>query len=690
ESRPASAVVRLRDGKHEERWLLADGWWADAFLPPSYRELVSWSVKAIPWAFAMHIAQRFWQSDQDTKQNGAKQGDANPNDLLKHPGALILAIGEMSVALAFAPLFVILLALALILGLLPIPQLRTFILAAQGNLVSTVGDCFAFVESPVRAALIRTRILNGLEWLKERCEQTIMVAHSQGAAVVLDSLGAIGVAKDDGSPRFEELGSNQMPDALVTFGAGTNQLAGLKTLTAGLPSKIGPNPVFYALWLLIFTISTIGWLGTAMLSHQTSIKQVLVTVGLLLGSVVLYGLIVGGISNVVARFGKRANDTALKKWATDEGLTSVEVHKYLTAPEYAAKREELLLEIGKKRKERILIPVLLWTMLPLVVGFVWLAETSKLPIFPVSLIGLASLFLLMLIFGILLMKAAVTTVRMPPGLRCWIDIFASADPVPNGRTRIVPSESGAPKSESRFKSIPIWNLGSLFADHTAYWDNLDGFVLRVARACAETARSPWKNKLPPESSEVDERAKWRVGWLRLARWAIQASWLGGGAALWIWHGKDVPMPFSLPGWLPAIATSAARLALFAAAIALAARGSCGVFQLIWGIWARSEQKTVLAHQPLGGEKFWSRKELWPLVGMGMVVTIFIVLALAAVRDDLSLTNTSELVSLVLVFLSPAALLILLLIRLRPAPQVAQRETEAAQRSRLTSAEPLGS
>jgi hypothetical protein len=150
------------------------------------------------------------------------------------------------------------------------------------------------------------------------------------------------------------------------------------------------------------------------------------------------------------------------------------------------------------------------------------------------------------------------------------------------------------------------------------------------------------------------------------------------------------MPFSLPGWLPAIATSAARLALFAAAIALAARGSCGVFQLIWGIWARSEQKTVLAHQPLGGEKFWSRKELWPLVGMGMVVTIFIVLALAAVRDDLSLTNTSELVSLVLVFLSPAALLILLLIRLRPAPQVAQRETEAAQRSRLTSAEPLGS
>ncbi len=69
--------------------------------------------------------------------------------------------------------------------------------AAQSKLTATVGDSFAFVESPVRAALIRTCILDGLEQLKRRrCKHTVIVAHSQGAAAVMDALGGMTLEPD--------------------------------------------------------------------------------------------------------------------------------------------------------------------------------------------------------------------------------------------------------------------------------------------------------------------------------------------------------------------------------------------------------------------------------------------------------------------------------------------------------------
>src|SRR5215831_10750160 len=86
--------------------------------------------------------------------------------------------------------------------------------------------------------------------------------------------------------------------------------------------------------------------------------------------------------------------------------------------------------------------------------------------------------------------------------------------------------------EGGHESKRIWNLGSLFRDHTAYWDNRDGFVLRVARVCAETAESPWTHELPDESDFVDKRAAWRVGFLRTARWISGLTWLVLGVSLW--------------------------------------------------------------------------------------------------------------------------------------------------------------
>src|SRR5687768_15014930 len=44
---PAEVEILIHADGKEERWLLAEGWWAGSFPAPSYRELVSWSVRAV-------------------------------------------------------------------------------------------------------------------------------------------------------------------------------------------------------------------------------------------------------------------------------------------------------------------------------------------------------------------------------------------------------------------------------------------------------------------------------------------------------------------------------------------------------------------------------------------------------------------------------------------------------------------
>jgi hypothetical protein len=113
----AEAKVRidtLRGGT--ERWLLRESWWAESLPAPTYGELVSWSVRALPWSIAIHFAQRYWRAAS-----------------LERMTARLSAR-----ALAFLQLFVALLcasadcraAFVLLLGLLPIPQLR-FDIAVQ-------------------------------------------------------------------------------------------------------------------------------------------------------------------------------------------------------------------------------------------------------------------------------------------------------------------------------------------------------------------------------------------------------------------------------------------------------------------------------------------------------------------------------------------------------------------------------
>src|SRR6266487_2674497 len=56
---PAHAVVRIRGDGVDETWMFAEAWWAETFRAPPFTQLVTWSVRAIPWTIGMHAAQRF-------------------------------------------------------------------------------------------------------------------------------------------------------------------------------------------------------------------------------------------------------------------------------------------------------------------------------------------------------------------------------------------------------------------------------------------------------------------------------------------------------------------------------------------------------------------------------------------------------------------------------------------------------
>jgi hypothetical protein len=272
------------------------------------------------------------------------------------------------------------------------------------------------------------------------------------------------------------------------------------------------------------------------------------------------------------------------------------------------------------------------------------------------------------------MKVNVTeSVRNPPGLCRWVDLYASADPVPSGATRIAEEKPAEAKSadptSAEVKCVPVWNRGSILSDHTTYWDNLDGFVLRIARVCAETAKSPWQDKLPPATcwEWADPRAAWRVDFLRWAEWLNTLLWLFAFVLLWTRHGARVPLPFELPSWFPAWAPTAAQFAVLVVLVAVAWWATAALLRWPWSLWVRGEQELVLAHEVP------DNNPSMLLYGMGTVIILLVVLAGALARGyesgarELSV-DPGEWVVLSAVMVAWGFILAHIALWLRPGPQ----------------------
>jgi hypothetical protein len=563
---PAEVAVDLHYAGQTEKWLLAEAWWAGSFPAPTYSELVSWCTRAVPWSIALHIAQRYWQAGPQASRRAKLV-------------ARCAAVVRFIVVMSLAPVLIALLGVSLLLGLLPIPQLRSLIISTQTKLVGTVGESLAFVESPLRAVFIRSRILNSLERVQGRCERTVVVAHSQGAAAVLDAIGGIIPLAERDKPMDPTLPPKRpVPQSLVTFGSGINQLVSLKVLSEGLPN--GANPSTWAAVALTVTILFIGFLVLGLRTGTIAASQLGQAVALCSGWVVA---------------------VALLQLGADWLLGKLVALRLLAAPRKAEHEERLVFILMTVAMAALLYIRSKWT-------------DDALPILPISMIiiALASWGAsLATILSASTREIVTKPVRKPPGLVRWIDLYSSKDPVPNGPVRIAePIPAGT-------TSVEVRNRGSILSDHTTYWENLDGFVLRVAQACATTAESPWQDKLlsATQMSWVDRRAAWRVGLLRSTR---LLNWLLCSIAFAIIlyrHGANTPVLLSW--WLPTGSLPAARFTEIALTMALLAWLLGRLVQWSWSVWVRAEQEKILAHANAPAK---DQGMLW-LIPMGIAIAI---------------------------------------------------------------------
>ena len=295
------------------------------------------------------------------------------------------------------------------------------------------------------------------------------------------------------------------------------------------------------------------------------------------------------------------------------------------------------------------------------------ADTLQIPFAPALLLILSLLLLGVSIFTILSKswERVLTTVRYPPGLSRWIDLFASADPVPVGPTLT--------QDEARIESREIWNEGSVITDHVLYWRNLDEFVLRVVRACAETAQSTWAPKLPPESAALDQRARWRVSWLQIARTALITIGVALGIVLFQRQRFTFASEIAtyIPQWIaklfePDTLERVTLIALIAAGVWLAH----ALTRVVWLRWVAKEQVAILEQQSPDGF------EVWPLTGMGTISWAALLGAITILAGQtpiarLATGSVGEKVGAAFVFalvaLGLAAISVYVLRKLHPAP-----------------------
>jgi hypothetical protein len=189
-----------------------------------------------------------------------------------------------------------------------------------------------------------------------------------------------------------------------------------------------------------------------------------------------------------------------------------------------------------------------------------------------------------------------------------VDLYASADPVPNGPLCV--------REGARIESVRIWNEGSTLADHTAYWANRDQLVLRVARECASAAGSAWSSALPRPPAAADgaiERPALRVRDLGRARWLNRLLWLGVLALGWRDLRALVPLPRELAAASPPWAAGALRDLLLVACAAAVVLATSSLLRWPWRRWVRLEQDAWLAGRTPADRR------LRALAGMGLVL-----------------------------------------------------------------------
>lgn len=307
------------DGTVEQSsWLLAESWWAELVVPPSFGELARWGVGTITRTVGSHFGLRVRRATDTLRRQRS----------LWHVAALGVALAQLLLAVYASVLALAGLVLLLLLSAIPIPRLRTGVMRVQQALADSLGDSYALVTQPLQAAAIISRVRRDLAWLAARTEAVAVVAHSQGAAVVNEVVRQE-LAEDDperrvlpdpGAPASRRRAGGQLRQVL-TLGSGLRKLDELRRL-------LGPHEHFRRSALLtllgagVFTFSTLGLAlsaGGADGWADVLLLAVYATVGL--------GLLVAGMLDMIG--GAEAKE--LEWWVTQLQRTGVAWTDYVAS-----------------------------------------------------------------------------------------------------------------------------------------------------------------------------------------------------------------------------------------------------------------------------------------------------------------------------------------------------------------------
>ncbi len=571
---PANLRIEL-DVEGPRTWLVAEGWWAGAFVPPSFGELWSWSFTSVPATSAMHANAVVGRAIRRYRHAPNLQARIIAGLRIALLMAFVLALVLVSpLVLAF---FTALLILGLIAQALPFPAISTIVAKAQLIAVGTIGDSQRLVQSPTQAGAIKAPILEGIRWLRAQgCDEVVVLAHSQGAAVTYKALRDVDAGHHGDDVRIS---------SFISVGSGLPKVHALEHIS----SSSGPRSLRAASLMVPFAavvIAGVAWF----LRTLTNCDEA--RFGGVEGCIVeRSGLQVTGFAGPI---GMTLIGLAT---ATLVALTVRRRHRRERLADAAAVEDrgpvgwladDVL--IGRLRVPRW--PLLLGAT----VGLVW------------GVISYYGMAFYVIALAIALGVYAVTLIAVDeiPTLENdlgrvadrWIDLYASKDPVPAGPTRTA--------TVGRPESWALSNLGSSTRDHTTYTANTDECLTYVGVELLEVAGAPVHgDAIRARNATYGIERKWRVGWR-----SFSTAALGVAAVVFAWNtrgqGDDEAqqfyanqlvgdrglfswlLPGDLPGFVPtevgARAGSAMMAVVYLALAVLAVR----VGQQLWASWDRYE------------------------------------------------------------------------------------------------------
>lgn len=245
---PAHGELHLGSGDKRVSWLVEEVWWAGDVQTPSYSRLAGFTLRALPITLFGFVGGAI-------RRHRLAAGSAGFGGRLYHLFWLcVAALVGLPLVLVAAPLIAASVVLLLVVGLLPVPGVRSRVLAVQRALTLTVGDSLILLSSPTQRAAMTSRVIDAIRFAKSRGASRItIVAHSQGAAVVKQALSE--------HPAFVPR------PRLVTVGSGINRLDELES-RGKAESWVAPALVAVAamaswwLWQLE-ALGEISWAGLA-------------------------------------------------------------------------------------------------------------------------------------------------------------------------------------------------------------------------------------------------------------------------------------------------------------------------------------------------------------------------------------------------------------------------------------------